>query len=334
MKETDISRQIDRLVKSPIKLTRRCHSALSQNDSDNDLISEGKKPVTEKSKSLVDKKKRKSKTFRLEDLESSSDSDTDRPPEELPRVAEAPITLPDCNEAVRQALLASSDSENDFDMDTSESAKTADSEAKKPLESDKDEAMDVKDNDDAKEIVSDSVEKENDGAEEVVPGSVEIKEENDDINNDEDDVLPKSNVKTSKLLRGVTLIGPADESDGSKSAKETKGEKKKKERKKRRINSDSDFESSDSEKKNKKKSKRKRPNKSETEEISDEDDSSGEAKSKPKSRRRIKKVAPSDSEQTDDSDIQVLNESLKSDAGGSKGRKNIKKIIKDTNLKV
>lgn len=143
---------------------------------------------------------------------------------------------------------------------------------------------------------------------------------------DEDTSSKEANFKSSKLLR-MSLGDPLATKESSKTSKE-KAEKKAI-KKKRRIDSESEGATSDSDFEAKKK-KTKRPTSSAHESNSDT-----EADSKPKSkrRRRIKKTASSE-EESSDSDIQVLNESQRSEANGSKGRKNIKKIIKDQNLKV
>jgi hypothetical protein len=103
-----------------------------------------------------------------------------------------------------------------------------------------------------------------------------------------------------------------------------------------RVHSDSDFQSSESEKgkSEKPKEKKSKPS-SPSDDVSDDDDSSKDGKSKSKSRCGIKGAAhTSDYENSNDSDMEVQNESQRSEAGGSKGRKISKKITKDPNLKV
>lgn len=313
--DSALNKEIDQLIK-PIVGTSNIPKDHSDPESDD---SSDKKP-SEKIKPRKSKKdKPKKKSFSLDDLWTSSTSESEfETPVEISDAIKPPITpsFPSSSEAVRQALLASSDSETEFDLDMSENLIGAN-----------EEFLD-------QTVEEDLMEVEIGGEESVgVPVKLESEEENEE---DEEDASSKaSTLKKEKLLR-VSLAGLGDGSDDSKTEKESKNDKKKKkaEKKKRRINSDSDFESSGSEKK-KQKQKRKRISPSDIEEFSDEDaDSSDEAKSKPKRRRRIKKTSSSDSDKSDDSDIQVLNESQRSDAGGSKGRKNIKKIMKDTSLKV
>ncbi|XP_059350722.1 transcriptional regulator ATRX homolog isoform X2 [Daphnia carinata] len=311
--ENTLKNDIDRIVKDPLNIAVR--SSHIESDSDCERDDFGKKRDEFKKKRTKSRKDIK-KSFRLADLESSSSSDSDvKADTEVAGVAEMSTasTLPNRSEAVRQALLVASDSDSDFNMDMNEIANS-------PI----------------------GVQEANDECDEIMPvddnGMQEGKEEVVGLSTDGDDASKTSSVKVDKLLR-MSLADPEAESDSKKSQKnkESKKEKKKitKERKKRRIQSDSDFESSESEK-DKKKRKRKRSSPSDLEEISndDENDSGKEAKSKSKSRRRIKKTAQSsDSVDSNDSDIEVLNESQRSDPGGPKGRKNIKKIMKDTNLK-
>lgn len=304
--EVKFGKQIDRLLRNPLIVTKRSQSRLSEEDASNQHLP--------KTKKLPSKKSADEKSPEVKDQEMLSESDSESTAEPS-RPTESPSpTMPDRNEAVRRALLISSDSEND--LDNSDSL-TLESEPKKKSGSDKEDVGSDKE---------DVAMEENDGADQIHSETVASGSEV------EEDSLKSASPETRKLL-SHSVPDPAVESDDSKSTKGSKGEKKKRERKKRRINSDSDFESSDSDKK-KRKSKKKRRNASDTEELSDDDDSSTESKSKPKPRRRIKKVAASGSEDSDDSDVKVLNESQRSDPGGSKGRKNIKKIMKDNSLKV
>lgn len=298
--EVKFDKQIDRLLKNPLIVTKRSQSRLSEEDISNKHLS--------KTKKLPSKKSVNEKSPEVKDQEMLSESDSESTAE-LPRPTESPsLTIPDRNETVRRALLISSDSENDFDNSDS---LTPESEPKKQSGSDKEDVVMEENN------VADRIQSET-----VATGS-EVEED-----------LSKSTSPETRKLLSLSVPDPATESDDSKSTKGSKEEKKKRERKKRRINSDSDFESSDSDKKKKKSKKKRRINASGTEELSDDDDSSTESKAKPKPRRRIKKVAVSGSEDSDDSDVKVLNESQRSDPGGSKGRKNIKKIMKDNSLKV
>lgn len=306
-KETNLSKEINRLVRSPVQL-------MSNSESESEDVLDVKKVKKIKSK----KEKPATKKFNLSDLASSSDSDADSPFEtsDVNKLAAPQTSLPDRNEAARQALLASSDSETEFAVEMSEDVNFTNEDVRE----------EVVGGDDVTEIEDDS-----NNIVKLEPNPDDDERDGDDGNADK----KISALKTSKLLR-LSLADPEAESDDSKSTKGSKGDKKKKkaDKKKRRINSDSDFESSGSDKK-KKKPKRKRGNSSDIEELSDdENDSDDEAKSKPKRRRRIKKTASSDSDNSDDSDIQVLNESQRSEASGTKGRKNIKKIMKDTSLKV
>lgn len=307
-KEAALSKEINRLVKNPVQMT----SKGSSESEDEDLLN------VKKTKKFVSKSKKENpvKTeFNLYNLESS-DSESDSPIQTPGASKLAAMTsLPDRNEAVRQALLASSDSEAEFGVDMLDDVNFANEDVREEI------------------VGGDDVIEMEVGSSPLL--KLEPSTEDEDGDNDENVDTKSSALKTSKLLR-VSLGDPEAETDDSKSTKGSKGDKKKKkiDRKKRRINSDSDFESSGSEKK-KKKSKRKRGSPSDVEDISDdENDSDDETNSKPKRRRRIKKTASSDSNDSDDSDIQVLNESQRSEASGAKGRKNIKKIIKDTNLKV
>ncbi|KAI9562242.1 hypothetical protein GHT06_013207 [Daphnia sinensis] len=316
--ENTLKNEIDRIAKDPLNIAVR--SSRIESDSDSDLGGFEKKRDELKKKRIKSRKDIK-KSFRLADLGSSSSSDSDvKTDTEVTGVAEMSTAsaLPNRSEAVRQALLAESDSDSHFDMDMNEIASS-------PIG-----------------VQESAEEKANDECNAIIPTDdhemQEVKEEVVGLATDGDDAAKTSNVKIDKLLR-MSLADPEAESDSKKSpkSKESKKEKKKtaKDRKKRRIQSDSDFESSESEK-DKKKRKKKRSSPSDLEEISndDENDSGKEAKSKSKSRRRIKKTAQSsDSMDSNDSDIEVLNESQRSDPGGPKGRKNIKKIMKDTNLK-
>ena len=307
-------KQVDRLVKNPIQITGKSKPDESD-DSDSGIF---KTKMGELKKQYSKPKKATPKPFRITDLDSSSSSDSEIEAAvevtSVTKLATASL-IPDRSEAVRQALLADSNSDSDFDMDTQETENIPD------------------------EVQESTEEKIIDECEVVIGpddnGIIGLKEEVVGANTDEEGSVKVSNLKTDKLLR-MSLDDPEAESDSKKSqkGKESKKDKKKtKERKKRRIHSDSDFESSESEKE-KKKRKRKRSSPSD-DEGSDDDDFSKDDKKKSKSRRRIKKAAQtSDSDNSNDSDIEVLNESQRSEAGGSKGRKNIKKIMKDTNLKV
>ena len=158
------------------------------------------------------------------------------------------------------------------------------------------------------------------------PQHVSVSDVEMNIVTDEDTSSKETNAKSSKLLR-MSLGDPLAAKESSKTPK---GKTEKKViKKKRRIDSESESATSDSDFESKKK-KKKRPAASANESSSDT-----EADSKPKSkrRRRIKKTTSSE-EESSDSDVQVLNESQRSEAIGSKGRKNIKNIIEDQNLKV
>ncbi|XP_046442812.1 transcriptional regulator ATRX homolog isoform X3 [Daphnia pulex] len=308
--ESMLKKQVDRLVKSPIKIAVNSSTSELDDSDPGGFEKEADKPKKQYSKI----KKSETKPFRLEDLDSSSSSSEIEATEQVTGITKLSTTssIPDRNEAVRLALLAASDSDSDFDMDTQETENIPD-EAPKSAEE--------------KIIIECDLAMETDDI-----GIIELKEEVIGLSTDEEGAVKGSNLKTDKLLR-MSIGDPDAESDTKKSqkGKEAKKEKKKtRERKKRRIQSDSDFQSSESEKEKK---KRKKKRSSPSDEVSDDDDSSKDGKSKSKSRRRIKRAATSDSENSNDSDIEVLNESQRSEAGGSKGRKNIKKIMKDTNLK-
>ena len=143
---------------------------------------------------------------------------------------------------------------------------------------------------------------------------------------DEDTSSKETNAKSSKLLR-MSLSDPLAPKESSNTPK-GKTEKKAIKRK-RRIDSESESATSDSEFESTKK-KKKRPAASANESTSD---TGADSEPKSKRRRRIKKTTSSE-EESSDSDVQVLNESQRSEANGSKGRKNIKNIIEDQNLKV
>ena len=158
---------------------------------------------------------------------------------------------------------------------------------------------------------------------------------------EDDNVLSKDETKETDELKSSRLLkfslADANEKNDEASTKDKNGEEKKKkkekkEKKKRRLlSSDSDFESSDEEIGTKKKRKKKKASSSE-DDAEEAEDAEEAGQPKPKRRRRIKKADTSDDE--NDSDIQILNESQRSTENGGKGRKNIKKIMKDKNLKV
>ena len=154
------------------------------------------------------------------------------------------------------------------------------------------------------------------------PQHVSVSDVEMNIVTDEDTSSKETIAKSSKLLSLGDLLAAKE------SFKTPKGKSQKKAiKRKRRIDSESESATSDSDFESKKK---KQPAASANESTSDT-----EADSKPKSkrRRRIKKTTSSE-EESRDSDVQVLNESQRSEAIGSKGRKNIKNIIEDQNLKV
>lgn len=313
-----LKKEIDRLAKDPLNVAVK--SSRVDADSDSELNFPAKKKDGSRRK-LAKSRKDAKKSFRLSDLESSSSSDSEvKKDVEVAVAAEMSTSspLPGRNEAIRQALLAASDSDSDFDMDMNEIEITPD-EAQEASAEKPDVECDI--------VIRSNDNEVQEATEEVIG-----------ISTDGEDAANTSNLKTDKLLR-MSLADPEAEYDSKKSqkSKESKKEKKKnaRDRKKRRIQSDSDFECSESEKE-KKKRKKKRSSPSDLEEISDDDnESEKEAKLKSKLRRRIKKTAQSsDSDDSNDSDIEVLNESQRSDPGASKGRKNIKKIMKDTSLKV
>lgn len=305
-----IDRKINRLLKSD-------SSSDSDQGSDNDEAqSELANSVKKRSRTGNSKESEKKRAFQLCDLDSeSSDSEntisqTDR----HPGINFAAQTI-DPNEAARQQLLESSDTE---------------------LSSDAEEA-----NQGVEALLKEEVLSENNSPnmlEEVVTDPSEnIKLERKEVRSEEiQDRKVKERERslspeTAKLLRDPIEKGIKKASEAGEASPEAK---KKLDKRKRRIvhsDSDSDFQSSGSNKEEKPKTKKKKAP------SSDDDFEDEEANEhKPKRRRRIKKMESSDSEASeDDSDVQILNESQRSDGGaGNKGRKNIKKIIKDQNLKV
>lgn len=288
-------------------------------DSDCDGNHTEGKPV--KKHAMKSKKSAKKQPFRLSDLESDSSEDLESldSPEGVTKLPERlPAGTVDRNDVIRQALLASSDSEVESDMDATENVNKG-SETVKPEKDISDDNSDV-----VQEVKLEADENTNG---DQIKTDAPVKEEESNPTS-----AKTSKLKSHKLLRASLADSEAEEEVDEKKikGKETKGGKKKSmEKRKRRIHSDSDFESSDSAKG--KKSKRKRKNSS-AEDIADSDDTEEESKVKTRPRRRIKKTVSS-GDDSGDSDIQVLNESVRSE-GGAKGRKNIKKIMKDTNLKV
>ena len=306
-----MDQKVNRMVKSPLFSTTKTKD---QGYADDDEKTEDEKPVQSKEteKPKVTKKKKQSNI--LDDLSSTSESEElasenviDNLPKHENPVVNTVSIVDSVNEMARQELLASESSESDEDVS---------------------EEMDTK------EVLEDKL-----AAEKPPIGLVEQaeKETADDVHSDpvtdeSTNLKKETNVKSSKLLR-MSLGDPDAIPDSSKTTPKEKLEKKsiKKKRGANRIDSDTDFETSDSDFEKRKKRSRKRPSAS-----TEEEDSEQETDSKPKSkrRRRIKKATSSEDEESKDSDIEILNESQRSEANGSKGRKNIKKIIKDQNLKV
>lgn len=259
----------------------------------------------------------KKKAFRLSDLGSSSESsdfeDRSSPIDQAPEM-ETPYQSLDASEAVRQTLLDSSTSDTEPLSDLDLKNRVDEIQMKTELSSES-ETMKSTGENNAESTPNLKMEKDDENSNESLDGQSKERDRS---------LSPE----TAKLLRDPISAGnkKSNESD----EKPVEGKRKSRDKRKRRIvDSDSDFQSSGSGKEEKQKSKRKKVH------SSDEDFEDDEANdSRPKRRRRIKKVASSDSEASDDSDIEILNESQRSDGGAGKGRKNIKKIMKDTSLKV
>jgi hypothetical protein len=227
----------------------------------------------------------------LEYLESSSSSDSDcdsiMTVDDVTKSAPTKLSLP-FNEAIRQALLATSDSDSVSEIEYSTEKNSSDESS------------------DALEIKGIGVKKSH-----VV-----------DLTTDKKQAVETGNAKDDKLLH-MDLDDPDAE---------PKKIKKKSSKKKRRSISSSNCNSQSSESEvEKRKRKKRRLNPSDSEDAHYGDDDSDEAVKSSKLRHR---TSTSNSDNSGDSDTDILNESQPSEAGGSKGRKNIKKIMKETSLKV
>lgn len=232
----------------------------------------------------------------LEELESLSSSDSEcASTMELTDVTKsAPILSHHFNETTRQALLATSDS----DSSGNSVGETEHSTEKNSS----DEGGDV-------------VETKASGVKKIQIVDLTTEEE-------EDAGVKTGNAKDDKLLR-MDLDDPEAES---------KKIKKKSTKKKRRSRSDPDCKSQSSESEVEKRiRKKKRLNPSDREDSDDSDIDWNEIGTSSKSRH---KKSTSNSDNSSDTDIDILNESQRSEGGGSKGRRNIKKIMKDASLKV
>lgn len=310
-----------------------CKALSSGEGAEGDSESEETAVVRSRPKPIAKKGKVPKRPFRLEDLGSSSESDSPSPhpdaspsssptPFKTEEVEEEPTTAQvsviDRNEAARLELLASSSSEDDLEGAEETEATSIE---KEPLVTKIEESF--------RECTAETT-KDEEGDQKDTAG------DDGGGGDEDDDIVQPSKMKVLKLLR-MSLADPEESKSGnvteeSGATDDKKKAKKTVKKKKGRIHSDSDFESSasESEKKKKQKNLKKKRSDSSAEDNSDEET----AGSKPKRRRRIKKAASSSDQDSDDSDIKVLNESHRSEQGGSKGRKNIKKIMKDQNLKV
>ena len=227
----------------------------------------------------------------LEYLESSSSSDSDcdsiMTVDDVTKSAPTKLSLP-FNEAIRQALLATSDSDSISEIEYSTEKNSSD------------ESSDV-----------------------LETKGIGVKKSHVvDLTTDEKQAVETGHAKDDKLLH-MDLDDPDAE---------PKKVKKKSSKKKRRSISSSDCNSQSSESEiEKRKRKKRRLNPSDSEDAHYGDEDSDEAVKTSKLRHR---TSTSNSDNSSDSDTDILNESQPSEAGGSKGRKNIKKIMKETSLKV
>jgi hypothetical protein len=201
--ELMLKKQVDRLVKNPINVAVK--STLAESDDSEPEIFEKKADELKKQYSKPEKSAKK--PFSLTHLYSSSSSDS-----EIEEAAEVTGTtklsttsaIPDRTEAVRQALLAASDSDSDFDMDTQEIENIPDElpeSAEEKVNDECDVAIETDDN-----------------------GIIELKEEVIGQSTDEEDSVKASNLKTDKLLR-MSLGDPEAESDSKKSQKGKEGKR-------------------------------------------------------------------------------------------------------------
>ena len=263
---------------------------------------------------------------------SDSDVDDDNLPQQKPSVVKTVSLATDENEMDRQDSLASESSDSEDGSEEKEELASANVIVNMPMHKNpvvNTVSRSTDENEMARQdlLASESSESEN-GSEEMDTNQVlenelvveepsidlvgkpekgTIEDVNSDPVKDENPEVKKStNLKSSKLLR-MSLGDPEAIPDSSKTTPKRKliGKKSIK-RKRSPIDSDSDF----------------------------EEDSDQDANSKPKSKRRLlKKTTSSQNEKSEDSDIEIINESQNS-ATGSQGRKNIRTIINDLNLKV
>ena len=287
---------------SKIRLSEKTDSKTVSSDADsNDEDGSGSVVLSSKPKSKKSLLARKPSP-----IEDSDSSDVEEEPlnvSNLITAHKAPVI--DEEEAARLNLMASSSSEAETEPDEESPRQDKSSKEKALVKS----AESAAGNGETDAILIDDSE----DIQEMEPDKVEAIQ------------LLKTKIKLSEPTTTSAAKKESEEEEKKKKTEKKVGKEKKAKKLRIKSDSDSDFQTETESEKPKKRKKGKQS-------TSDQDDS--EAESKPKRRRRIKKTAASSSdEDSDDSDVQVLNESQKSEAGASKGRKNIKKIIKDQNLK-
>ena len=287
---------------SKIRLSEKTDSKTVSSDADsNDEDGSGSVVLSSKPKSKKPLLARKPSP-----IEDSDSSDVEEEPLDISNLItahKAPVI--DEEEAARLNLMASSSSEAETEPDEESPRQDKSSKEKASVKS----AESTAGNGETDAILIDDSE----DIQEMEPDKVEAIQ------------LLKTKIKLSEPTTTSAAKKESEEEEKKKKTEKKVGKEKKAKKLRIKSDSDSDFQTETESEKPKKRKKGKQS-------TSDQDDS--EAESKPKRRRRIKKTAASSSdEDSDDSDVQVLNESQKSEAGASKGRKNIKKIIKDQNLK-
>uniref|UniRef100_A0A0P6GYP7 ATP-dependent helicase ATRX n=1 Tax=Daphnia magna TaxID=35525 RepID=A0A0P6GYP7_9CRUS len=304
--------EIDLPIKNPSNIERLVRiECEAETDSNSD--SEKKEDQFTRQSPMPEKQSAMKRRSQILEMGSSSSSDVEMETtaKEIapPKFSTAPL-IRDREEIARQALLASSDSDTDNLTCETENEDSHD----KVVESTK----------------QNSVEHDNVGIkkiEKVVKGVQVV-----DLTSDCEGTTNISNIETDKLLR-MSLNDPADITKRNPKDHETKNEAARRGKKKRRNQPSSDTEISESDIEDR--FKRIRLSPSAVERDSDnrnDDDSANEATVESASPVQTKKVVAGNTRNSSNSDDEDLNTSQRSESGGSKGRKTIRKIMADTSL--